>query len=277
MEARANSRTRSGRGRIGSTFILGAVALALLLPPALMMILALTLAGAAAGAEQGCVTCHSDPSFLVRNKKLYDYFQNWKLSLHSQEGVSCANCHGGNPKRADKKAAHAKGPMGAAARSSPINYRNIPRTCSRCHEQYYDHFRRSAHFRQLTEAKNGEAAPNCVTCHGSVNTTVLSVHTVAGACGRCHNQKTGNHPGIPGRAEAVLNTFLSIHRYYRYITLRGEPEDVRSFSRVVDPLIQEIKEDWHKSDLDRIEEQTKDLLRLLKVKRNQIRAHLRKG
>ncbi len=228
--------------------------------------------GAFAAKPDGCIACHSDPAFLVKNKKLYDYYKNWKLSVHSQEGISCGDCHGGNPATSNKKLAHSGNPMGSEAKNSPINYRNIPRTCARCHTEIFDNFRKSAHYKQLIRNSQRRQAPNCVTCHGSVNISVLSVRDVAGTCSLCHNRNTANHPEIPVRAEAVLNTFLSIHRFYRYITLRGDPEDVKSFFRLVDPLITGIKEDWHRADLKRIEVQTKDLLKLLKIKRNQIKA-----
>jgi hypothetical protein len=54
-------------------------------------------------AVDTCVDCHSTPTFLVTNRKLFDYFQKWTSSLHKQEGVTCVDCHGGDPTRADKQ------------------------------------------------------------------------------------------------------------------------------------------------------------------------------
>ena len=50
----------------------------------LQFALALTLLGGVpanaespAKGEDSCVACHRNPDFLVRNKKLYDYFRDW--------------------------------------------------------------------------------------------------------------------------------------------------------------------------------------------------------
>ena len=70
-----------------------------------LTLLAALPAGAQAPAKQkdSCVDCHRNPDFLVQNKKLYDYFRDWQLSIHRQHDVSCSDCHGGHPEIADKK------------------------------------------------------------------------------------------------------------------------------------------------------------------------------
>jgi cytochrome c553 len=225
---------------------------------------------ARAATKDTCVECHSDARFLVQNKKLYDYYQSWQLTIHSTEGVSCVDCHGGNPKATDKDAAHGGAALGSASQSSPLNYRNIPATCAKCHKLEFDKFRQSRHFRLLKSPEEQKQAPNCVTCHGSVNTAVLNVATVRKTCHRCHNEETRNNPEIPADAELVLNHFLSIHRYYRFIALKAQPEDAQSFFRVIDPVITELNAEWHSFDLESIHQKTQDLVNVLKVKRTQI-------
>ncbi len=241
-----------------------------------MLLILLSLPGGtsptpALAAGDGCVSCHSDHDFLVRNKKLYDYYQDWKLSIHGQEGVNCADCHGGNPKAKSKENAHRGKGFRADRKSSPIDYRNIPATCAKCHDNIYAKYRQSEHFEHLRGGRGERQGPNCVTCHGSVSTTVLTVTSVRETCSQCHNEKTENAPEIPGQAEKVLNTFLSIHRYYRYIGIRAEPNDAQSFFRIVDPLIEKLNAEWHSFDIEQIARQTKDVLRLMKAKRNQIK------
>lgn len=231
--------------------------------------------GAAAQAEQStCVDCHSEERFLVQNKKLYDYYQGWKLSVHALEGVACADCHGGNPEADGKEAAHGGEVMGSSARTSPINYRNIPDTCARCHRRIFARFKLSAHYEHLEDSDSDEQGPTCVTCHGSVNTTVLNVRNVRQTCEQCHNEETRIAPSIPGKAEHVLNNFLSISRYYRLIALRSEPEEAQAFFRIVDPMIEELNAEWHTFDIDAIEEKTQDLVQFMKVRRNDL---LQKG
>ena len=66
------------------------------------MAVALPGAALAATSTDACVNCHQNPDFMVTNKKLYDYFQQWRASTHGQEDVSCSDCHGGNSKLTDK-------------------------------------------------------------------------------------------------------------------------------------------------------------------------------
>jgi hypothetical protein len=224
--------------------------------------------------KDSCVDCHSDPDLLVKNKKLYDYFQEWNASVHKQEDVSCSDCHGGNPEADDKDAAHG-GELTGSAASSPVNFRNIPGTCGECHDEIYGAFRKSRHFEQLLAKEQEEQGPTCVTCHGSINVAALDVITVRQACARCHNDETGNHPDIPLEAEGLLNGFRSIHRFYRYIGVKGDQEKSREFFGTVDPRIHALAVNWHSFDLESIAEQTDWVLLVMKVKRDAVRAEVR--
>jgi hypothetical protein len=223
--------------------------------------------------KDSCVACHSDRDFLVTNKKLYDYFQDWNASVHKQEEVSCSDCHGGNPEIADKDGAHG-GKLAGAEVSSAVNFRNVPGTCGECHAKIYDAYRRSDHFEHLEKVEDEEQGPNCVTCHGSINVGVLDVNTVHESCARCHNDEKDNHPENPDRATAILNKFLSIHRFYRYITVRGTPEEAKRFFEEIDDQIESLSVTWHTFDLDEIEEATKIVLDSMKAERDKVRAAL---
>jgi len=218
----------------------------------------------------GCVTCHSDSKLFVRNPKLYEYYQFWKLSAHGQEDISCVKCHGGDPKSLDADKAHGGASIAASEKNSAINFRNIPKTCAKCHKAIYEEYRQSPHFQHLQGDKDEAQGPNCVTCHGSVNTAVLRVSSVRATCATCHNEETDNSPEIPAQAELVLSKMLSVSRYYRYIGVRGEPDDVRSFFRVVDPSMERLATHWHSFDIDEVEKETRDLLTVLKLKRQEI-------
>ena len=217
-----------------------------------------------------CVDCHKDTRFLVQNRKLYEYFRGWELSIHAAQGVTCVDCHGGNPRAATKAAAHAGATLKASERSSSTNYQNIPDTCARCHKDVASRFRLSEHYKHLKPNKDNEQGPNCVTCHGSVNTSVLNVITVRRTCEQCHNEKTGNSPEMPEQAETVLNNFLSISRYYRFIAVRSTPEESKAFFTMVDPMIKRLQAEWHTFDIDRIEQETKEVIDFLKVRRNEL-------
>ena len=245
----------------------------------LMALLALFLAtgwvssALSAPTTSSCITCHSDPNFLVTNKKLYDYYRLWEQSIHGHEGVACSDCHNGNPELPTKKGAHGAQGMAAANQSSPVNYKNVPQTCAQCHEEFYNDYIKSKHYKESMVKEKTRRGPNCVTCHGSVNTSVLNVNTVRSTCELCHNEKTNNHPDIPDRAAAVLNKFLSVQRFYNYLAKKGDFLKAPGAVDVIDKMKTNIFVDWHTFELDMIEKRTVDLLDIMKVKRNEIRSH----
>jgi nitrate/TMAO reductase-like tetraheme cytochrome c subunit len=222
-----------------------------------------------AKTADSCVDCHGDPILFVTNKKLYDYFQKWTLSVHQQEDVTCADCHGGNPEIADKDGAHGAN-LAEAKKESAVNFRNIPRTCGECHDEIYTGFRKSSHFEHVLASKQEDQGPTCVTCHGSINVAVLNVTTVEQACSRCHNEESDNHPENAEEARLLLNRFLSIHRYYRYITVRGDPQETKAFFERIDAQIRNLSVTWHTFDLDRIRDETRTVLGSLKEKRQEV-------
>ena len=224
---------------------------------------------AASDVQDSCVDCHSDPDFLVTNRKLYDYFQKWTESIHKQEDVTCTDCHGGDPGVADKTRSH-EGDLQASRQSSAVNFRNVPQTCGECHDEIYDGFRKSSHFEHVVAKKQEDQGPTCVTCHGSINVSVLNVNSVEQTCSRCHNDESENHPDTPEKARSLLNRFLSIHRYYRYIAVRGDPVETREFFEAVDAAIRDLSVTWHTFDLSEIEEKTAAILDTVKQKRGEV-------
>jgi hypothetical protein len=213
---------------------------------------------------------------MVTNKKLYDYFLRWGDSIHMQEGVSCDDCHGGNPKASGKQKAHA-GSLGGAEATSAVNFRNIPDTCGECHDDILEGFQKSEHFEHVLNEKDEEQqGPNCVTCHGSINVAVLNVTTIEEICQQCHNEDSDNQPENPRKARALLNRFLSIHRYYRYITVRADPVETKPFFARIDAQIRDLSVTWHSFDLEVITKKTEAVLEELKAKRGEVAAAYKK-
>jgi len=246
-------------------------------PSLLLISLGLALPAFAAGdaavadAQGSCIACHSNPDFLVTAKKLYDYYQDWEISVHRQEDVGCEDCHGGNSEARDQKGAHGSEVSGGLTAGSAVSFENIPSTCGNCHGDIYEGFRKSNHFGHIVKKKQEKQGPNCVTCHGSMNTTVLNVNTVKKACQRCHNEATANHPEIPEKASDILNRFLSIQRYHRYIGIRGDPAETQAFFAVMDERVRDLSVLWHTFDLPKIDKETRFVLDLLKTKRAEVR------
>jgi hypothetical protein len=79
----------------------------------LLTLLAALPAGAEAPAKakDSCVACHRNPDFLVQNKKLYDYFRDWQLSIHQQNDVSAPTVTE-EPEISEKKGRTAEGRRG---------------------------------------------------------------------------------------------------------------------------------------------------------------------
>lgn len=258
-------RSKSGGSRPFEAKVLAGVGVV----PILLFVLAGSGTSLAAD-RNSCVDCHSNPDFLVTNNKLYDYFQEWNASVHKQEEVECSDCHGGNPDATDAKAAHGDG-VGVSDEASGIYYKNVPQTCGQCHDEILEGFEKSKHFEHVKKQKDELQGPTCVTCHGSINVGILDVTTVEAACARCHDEEHDNHPENPEKAKAILNRFLSIHRFYRYVSIRIDPSEARSFFEDVDARHRQLSITWHTFDLEQIDKETTALLDLLKEKRDELR------
>jgi hypothetical protein len=213
---------------------------------------------AGAKSEGSCLLCHSAPDFLVTNKKLYDYYQEWSRSIHKREEVTCSDCHGGNPDVADKTGAHG-GELGGGEPNSAVNFVNIPSTCGHCHDEIYDAYRESMHFEHLLENQEEQQGPNCVTCHGSINVEVLNAKTVSDSCARCHNDETEIQPEVPDRARRLLRGFLYVDRFYSYIAMEESATESGRFFNEVERKIERLPVVWHTLDLDDFEESSSSL------------------
>lgn len=147
----------------------------------------------AALAEDQCVVCHQTledkPSALFKN------------DIHHRKGISCADCHGGNPNVEDmeesmsKKAGFIGVPKGD----------EISKMCASCHgddqkmKQYgsrlptdqYEMLRSSVHGKLSLTGK--ERIAQCTTCHGAhgilpASNPASPVHPVrvVNTCSQCH-------------------------------------------------------------------------------------------
>lgn len=225
---------------------------------------------ASAQKVESCISCHSDPDFLVTHPKVYEYYRDWERSIHAQEGVTCSDCHGGNPNTRDVRRAHAEFSEENQARSA-VGFSRVAETCGDCHDEILEAYRESKHYAKLKEEKGERHGPTCVTCHSSMNTLTLDVTTVADACARCHNEKAKIDPEVPQQARATLNKFLSIDRFHRYIAARMDPAQAGVFFRGVDARVDSLSILWHTFDLERIDAETRAVLDVMRGKRDEIR------
>jgi hypothetical protein len=139
-------------------------------------------ASAQIAPRSGCADCHySDPRSPMR-----EHLDAWARSPHGRANVGCEQCHGGNPKTFEPRAAHAA-ILPPTHASSPVNRRNLPSTCGVCHTGPFVAFQKSRHFGLLQSGN--DKGPSCSTCHGDVGGRVLSPKALEGACNDCHGER----------------------------------------------------------------------------------------
>ncbi len=145
--------------------------------------------------QDSCVTCHTN-----LDAKLAGPVQEWESSIHSQRGVTCADCHGGDANATDKAAAHA---ASANFIGTPKTV-DIPALCAGCHARVdlmrqYDlptdqwaKYQQSIHGKKLAQGDTNVAT--CFVCHDGHATkqvTDPSAHVyplnVPALCGSCHS------------------------------------------------------------------------------------------
>lgn len=167
------------------------------LPVALALAVAALPARGQEPRPSSCVTCHSR---LSETSGAGHGFAAWQSSAHASAGVTCDACHGGNPAAADTAAAH-RGVRPSSDPASPVFFTRIPNTCGRCHAAEVAYFRTSLHYARLETDGRG---PNCVTCHGSMATRVLTPERLLGTCSACHVEGGVAPPELAREARRVL-------------------------------------------------------------------------
>lgn len=178
----------------------------------------LTPAGAAPVGDS-CVACHS----ALEGKQALPVRQ-FNNDVHHEVGLSCADCHGGNPHEESMDAmSRAKGYRGAPKKVQ------VPEFCARCHADiaYMRRFNPKMRADQLTQyltsvhgkrLKQGDTkVAACVDCHGvhgilPASDTRSPVHpaNVASTCARCH-ANTGYMKGYKIPTDQVARYEKSVH------------------------------------------------------------------
>jgi len=138
----------------------------------LAMFLLFSASSALAAEETVCLQCHAN-----LEPRLAEPVELWHQSIHAANGISCHNCHGGNPTDFALAMTPESGFLGAPKRAE------IPDFCGRCHIGVRDDYLASAHGKaRLT------GGPNCVNCHSNHRVTAASLDLIAPQlCGSCHS------------------------------------------------------------------------------------------
>lgn len=169
-------------------------------PRLIAWLFALALLTAASGFAQeqsSCVACHSK-----LDGRLKEPVTKFAKDVHRSKGLSCNDCHGGDPTKTDK----------AAAKSIATGYLGTPKGieilafCGKCHSDagvmkrfnpslrvdQVQEYLTSTHGKRLREGDL--KAATCVSCHGihgirSAKDPLSSVYplNVAQTCAQCHS------------------------------------------------------------------------------------------
>ena len=163
-------------------------------------LLAVPLSGFA-GDQTACLQCH-EPQPGRGGAPV----KPWRTSVHAENGISCHDCHGGDPKDAANAMSPAHGFLGAPKEVE------IPAFCGRCHVGIKADYLQSAHGKAL-----GHGGPTCVTCHGSHDIKKAALDLInEKSCSRCHP-------------------------YERAAKIRGAMQEVEGLIVVIDRNIQQFK------------------------------------
>lgn len=139
-----------------------------------------------------CIQCHGS-----LEGRLGEPVKLWKGSVHAENGVTCNECHGGDPRDAANAMSPARGFIGIP------KDRDIPGVCGRCHVGVKKDYLASAHGRALEKG-----GPTCVTCHGNhaVKKASLDLINETG-CSRCHSyEKAGELKNAMAKTEDMIVT-----------------------------------------------------------------------
>lgn len=137
-----------------------------------------------------CVTCHYDETKMRGYKLRPEFIVQYEKTPHARarrrgnmKAAVCSDCHGYHNIRARRDP------------GNPLNKKNVPRTCGRCHAKIYKIFQTSIHGGDWT--KGNKDIPVCTTCHGeheiryvkNPDATVSPTHVVK-LCLECHGSIT---------------------------------------------------------------------------------------
>lgn len=188
----------------------------------------------AAPPQTSCVTCHDSDLFDTKARTLAHGFG---ADVHAEVGLSCHNCHGGNPDPAladDMAAAMDPGFASNPYRGAP-GRKDIPDFCGTCHSsaEFMKRYNPAARVDQVTEYRTSHHGQRlsqgdvnvatCVDCHsvhdirprGDPESTVHPLR-VAETCSHCHSDQKlmsqyRNAAGGPLPTDQYARWKVSVH------------------------------------------------------------------
>ncbi len=119
-----------------------------------------------------CIQCHGG-----LEGQLAAPVAAWKNSIHADNGISCHDCHGGDPTDFAMAMSPDNGFVGVP------EYEEVPDFCGQCHIGIAQEYKDGAHGQAIEEG-----GAQCVVCHGNHAVQKASLELInEEACTQCHN------------------------------------------------------------------------------------------
>ncbi len=169
----------------------------------LLMIVALwAMPVSVLAADTVCIECHSG-----QPGPLGAPVAEWRTSIHSENGISCHDCHGGDPTDFAMAMDPGRGFLGAP------DYTDVPAFCGRCHVGVAEEYQAGAHGQAI---ESGGA--QCVVCHGNHAIQKANLDLINEEdCSQCHTYERAAliRLSLVETDTMISTTELDLERLYR--------------------------------------------------------------
>ncbi len=203
-----------------------------------------------------CIDCHTSDLM----KKEYQVIPaDWRQSWHYKNGVSCQDCHGGDPKDAAKSMTPASGFVGVP------KPKEVPQFCGKCHLGIMQNYLESGHGKALMTTGRG---PNCLICHGSGHKIQKAHIDIINEklCGVCHTYDRARE-----MKAALLLTEQQINKIDRELkTLQAGLIATQDEQKVLFQTQAEFRTLFHTVDVKLVQDQTAEFTKKLSVLQKQV-------
>lgn len=155
--------------------------------------------------ENRCATCHGEKDLWEGdNLRLFVPLEQITEDVHGKNGVTCHDCHGGDPNTLNFQQAHAAevdnaqsstlpfDPLLSQQARTPERLKSLVQVCSKCHQKASESYLVSVHGHGLQQSGLVVTAV-CTDCHGHHNIYLASdprssLHytNVGTTCAKCH-------------------------------------------------------------------------------------------
>lgn len=188
-----------------------------------------------------CVRCHSSDQMKAGYRQIPD---EWRKSWHYQNGVSCHNCHGGDPEDELMAMAPERGFVGVP------HDKDIPKFCGKCHIGILQNYLESGHGQSLEKTGFG---PNCVTCHGSHGIQKASIDIINETrCTMCHGYERAKT--MKAALLVTENRLNGAEKALESLTRRGVYTE--DYKKTLFRIQAEFRTLFHSVDVELIKERT---------------------